>query len=84
MPKTDKLLRLIVKIGEEQRQIVAGIAAFYEPEKLIGQQVVVITNLKPVKLRGVESRGMILAAKSGDQLSVLTPLNEVATGASIS
>ena len=84
VPKTDKLLRLIVKIGEEQRQIVAGIAAFYEPEKLIGQQVVVITNLKPVKLRGVESRGMILAAKSGDQLSVLTPLNEVATGASIS
>lgn len=84
VPKTDKLLRLIVKIGEEQRQIVAGIAAFYEPEKLIGQQVVVVTNLKPVKLRGVESRGMILAAKSGDQLSVLTPLNEVATGASIS
>ncbi len=84
VPKTDKLLRLIVKIGEEQRQIVAGIAAFYEPEKLIGQQVVVVTNLKPVKLRGVESRGMILAAKAGDQLSVLTPLNEVATGAKIS
>lgn len=84
VPKTDKLLRLIVKIGEEQRQIVAGIAAFYEPEKLIGQQVVVVTNLKPVKLRGIESRGMILAAKSGDQLSVLTPLNDVATGAQIS
>lgn len=84
VPKTDKLLRLIVKIGEEQRQIVAGIAAFYEPEALIGKQVVVVTNLKPVKLRGIESRGMILAAKSGELLSVLTPLNEVATGAQIS
>lgn len=84
VPKTDKLLRLVVSLGEEKRQIVAGVAAWYEPEQLIGKQIVVVANLKPVKLRGIESHGMLLAAKSEGKLSVLTPLGEVATGASIS
>ncbi len=84
VPKTDKLMRVIVSLGDEQRQVVAGIAAYYEPEALVGKRVVMVANLKAVKLRGVESRGMLLAAKAGDQLSLVTPLNEVAVGAVIS
>ncbi|MBF2052510.1 MAG: methionine--tRNA ligase [Candidatus Sericytochromatia bacterium] len=84
VPKTDKLLRLEVSLGDETRQIVAGIAAYYEPEALVGKQIVIVANLKPAKLRGIMSHGMLLAAKSGDQLSVLGPINSVATGASIS
>ena len=59
---SDKLLKLQVVIGAEKRQIVAGIKANYTPEDLIGRQVVVVVNLKPAKLRGVESQGMLLAA----------------------
>jgi methionyl-tRNA synthetase len=63
----DKLLKLTVDIGTEVRQIVAGIATAYEPEKLIGLKVVVVVNLAPRKLRGVESNGMILAASIGPE-----------------
>ncbi len=62
IPKADKLLKLLVDIGTEVRQVCAGIAEYYEPEKLIGRKVVVVTNLAPRKLRGVESNGMIVAA----------------------
>ena len=58
----DRLLRLIVDLGQEKRQIVAGIAKSYEAEQLIGRRVIVVANLKPVRLRGVESQGMLLAA----------------------
>ena len=61
----DKLLKLTVDIGTEVRQICAGIAQFYEPEKLIGRKVAVVVNLAPRKLRGVESNGMIVAAAVG-------------------
>lgn len=61
----DKLLKLTVDIGTEVRQICAGIAQFYEPESLIGRKVVVVVNLAPRKLRGVESNGMIVAASVG-------------------
>ncbi len=61
----DKLLQLQVDIGDEVRQIVAGIALAYKPEDLVGRKVVVVTNLQPRKLRGVESNGMIVAASSG-------------------
>ena len=61
----DKLLKLTVDIGTEIRQICAGIAQFYEPEKLIGRKVAVVVNLAPRKLRGVESNGMIIAASVG-------------------
>ena len=63
----DKLLKLTVDIGTEVRQICAGIAQFYEPEKLIGRKVAVVTNLAPRKLRGVESNGMIVAASVGPE-----------------
>ena len=62
VPKSDKLLKLIVDIGYETRQVVSGIAKFYKPEDLIGKTVALVANLKPVKLMGIESRGMILAA----------------------
>jgi methionyl-tRNA synthetase len=63
----DKLLKLTVDIGSEVRQICAGIAQYYEPEKLIGRKVVVVVNLVPRKLRGVESNGMIVAATVGPE-----------------
>jgi len=62
----DKLLRLEVDIGTEVRQLVAGIALAYEPEALIGRKVVIVANLQPRKLRGLESNGMIVAASVGD------------------
>jgi methionyl-tRNA synthetase len=68
VPKADKLLLLSIDIGEEKpRQILAGIAQYYEPEKLIGRKVVVVANLKPRKLRGYESQGMVVAASVGDE-----------------
>ncbi len=68
VPKTDKLLRLTVNLGEETpRQVLAGIAEYYDPEKLIGRKVIVVANLAPRKLRGFESQGMILAAAIGPE-----------------
>jgi methionyl-tRNA synthetase len=66
--KSKKLLKLQVDLGGETRQIVAGIAEHYKPELLVGKQVVVVANLKPAKLMGVESRGMLLAANDGGKL----------------
>jgi methionyl-tRNA synthetase len=81
----DKLLRLEVDIGTEVRQVVAGIALAYEPEKLIGRKVVIVANLAPRKLRGLESNGMIVAASVGDQgLPVLASfLEDVPIGAKL-
>ena len=62
VPKSSRLLKLLVDVGSEQRTIVAGIAESYEPEALVGRTVVVVFNLKPAKLMGVESNGMVLAA----------------------
>src|ERR1700752_781024 len=68
IPKADKLLLLKVGLGEEQpRQILAGIAQYYEPEKLMGRKVVIVANLKPRKLRGYESQGMVVAASYGEE-----------------
>jgi methionyl-tRNA synthetase len=68
LPKSDKLLLMKVDIGEEQpRQLLAGIAQYYEPEKLIGRKVVIVANLKPRKLRGYESQGMVVAASIGEE-----------------
>jgi methionyl-tRNA synthetase len=63
----DKLLRLEVDLGTEKRQIVAGIAKAYDPEKLVGRKVVIVANLAPRKLRGLESQGMIVAASLGEE-----------------
>jgi methionyl-tRNA synthetase len=68
IPKADKLLLLTVDVGEEKpRTILAGIAQYYEPESLVGRKIVVVANLKPRKLRGYESQGMLLAASIGDE-----------------
>jgi methionyl-tRNA synthetase len=73
----DKLLRLVVDLGFEKRQIVAGIAKAYEPEKLIGRKVVIVANLQPRKLRGLDSNGMIVAASYGpDDLPILAGFHE--------
>ncbi len=79
----DKLLRLEVMIGDKRRQIVAGIALHYKPDDLIGKTVVVITNLKPAKLRGVESNGMLLAATRGEKLTLITVDREISSGATV-
>ena len=68
----DKLLKLQLDLGTEQRQVVSGIAKFYTPEQMVGRKVICVTNLKPVKLRGELSQGMILAASHGDQLTLAT------------
>lgn len=79
----DKLLRLQVDIGGEKRQIVAGIALSYEPAALIGKTVVVVANLKPAKIRGVESNGMLLAASVGKELRVVTVDGDLPSGAGV-
>ena len=76
-----KLLKLEVLMGEERRQIVAGIALYYEPEKLIGKTVVVVANLKPATIRGVESQGMLLAASKGESLRIITVDGDLSSGA---
>jgi methionyl-tRNA synthetase len=82
VPKADKLLRLEVDLGYEKRQILAGIAQYYEPEKLIGRKIVIVANLAPRKMRGLESNGMLLAASLPDGAPVLTGfLEEVPLGA---
>jgi len=68
IPKADKLLRFTIDVGEaEPRQILAGIAQYYEPEKLVGRKVIVVANLAPRKMRGLESQGMVLAAAVGEE-----------------
>ncbi len=79
----DKLLVSRIKVGDEVKQIVSGIAKFYPPEEFVGKSVAVVTNLKPVKLRGVLSEGMILAASDKKNLSLLTLDKEIADGTSI-
>ncbi|MDR0269688.1 methionine--tRNA ligase [Paenibacillus sp.] len=79
--KADKLLKLQLDLGFEQRQVVSGIAKFYAPEDLVGRKVICVTNLKPVKLRGELSQGMILAASQGDQLTLATVPDSMPNGA---
>ncbi len=79
----DKLLKLQIEIGSEKRQIVAGIAQHYAPEDLIGKTIVVVANLKPAKIRGVESNGMLLAATVGKALKLVTVDGEAPSGAKV-
>ncbi|MBN1418163.1 MAG: methionine--tRNA ligase subunit beta [Planctomycetes bacterium] len=83
-PNADKLYVLQIRIGEERRQIVAGIRPAYLPEELVGRKIVVVANLEPARLRGIESQGMLLAAVDGDTISILQPDKDVADGASVS
>lgn len=82
---TDKLVKLEIDLGTEKRQIVAGIAQFYAPDELIGKHIVVVANLEPARIRGVESRGMLLAGSTEDrkELSIITVDRPLAKGAKV-
>ena len=80
-PNADRLLVLRVDVGGEERQLVAGIRAHYAPATLVGRQVIVVANLEPAKLRGVESQGMVLAAADGERVVLLRPDDPVVPGA---
>jgi len=79
----DKLLKLQIDLGDEKRQIVAGIAKHYTPQELVGKKIVVVANLKPAKLRGIESQGMLLAASIGDELCIISPEKDIKEGARV-
>lgn len=83
IPKADKLLKIQLDLGYEKRQVVSGIAKHYTPEELIGRKVICVTNLKPVKLRGEISNGMILAASSGDELVLATVSEDIKVGSQV-
>jgi tRNA-binding protein len=82
-PNADKLLLLQIDVGDEQKQIVAGIRGHYEPEQLVGRQIVVVNNLQEAVLRGEESRGMLLAASDESGVVLLRPDRECKTGAGV-
>lgn len=79
----DKLLRLVLQVGEEKRQVVSGISKHYSPDEITGKYVVLVANLKPVKLKGIESQGMILAASEGDSLVLITTEKEITSGSRV-
>lgn len=81
---TSKLLKLQIDLGSEQRQIVAGVAEHYSPERITGMRIIVVCNLKPALLKGIESQGMLLAAKAADKLVLLTPDGDLPAGAKVS
>lgn len=80
----DKLILMKIDIGGEERQIVAGIGPWYNPDQVVGKTIVVVTNLKPATIRGHESQGMLLAAMQGSDLALLTLDKELPPGAGIS
>ncbi len=83
-PNADKLYVLKVDLGEsEDRTLVAGLKPYYEPDALTGKQLVVVANLEPAALRGVESRGMLLAAQEGDKVVVVSPEQPLAPGSKV-
>ncbi|MCK6484377.1 MAG: methionine--tRNA ligase subunit beta [Phycisphaerae bacterium] len=85
-PNADKLLVLKIDIGGEQRQIVAGIRAYYDPATLVGRNIVVVANLAPRTMRGQESQGMLLAASTPDRsrVVILAPIEEMPAGSPVS
>jgi methionyl-tRNA synthetase len=84
VPDTSKLLLLTLKVGEEKRSVVSGIAEFYKPEELVGKKVILVYNLAPRAIRGVESQGMVLAAPGKDgRLALLAPDKDISDGVQI-
>jgi methionyl-tRNA synthetase len=79
-PNADRLYLVEVDLGGEKRQLVAGIRQFYTPEELVGKQVVVVENMTPAVIRGVESKGMILAAQGKDRIVIVSPEKPVEAG----
>ena len=87
VPKTAKLIKLQLDLGTEERTIVSGIAEFYEPEALVGRRIVIVANLKPARIRGVESRGMLLAAGGrgpGEAFGLISLDNDIPPGTRVS
>src|SRR3989338_4585287 len=82
-PNADRLYVLDIKVGEEQKQIVAGIRLHYSISELVGKTIVIVNNLEPATIRGVQSNGMLLAASDGDRVVLLTPDREVPSGAQV-
>lgn len=80
---SDKLLKLQVDLGSEQRQVLSGIAKYYQPSNLAGKQIIVITNLKPRSMMGLESNGMVLAAGDGEVVALLAPDKDMSAGSNI-
>ncbi|OGN33905.1 MAG: methionine--tRNA ligase subunit beta [Candidatus Yanofskybacteria bacterium RIFCSPLOWO2_02_FULL_47_9b] len=80
---SQKLLKLQVDLGSEQRQILSGIAKYYSPADLVGRQIVIITNLEPRQMMGLESQGMVLAAGDGEVISLLVPDKDIPAGTPI-
>lgn len=80
IPGADRLWKLNVDVGAEKKEIVAGVKAFYTKEALMGRSIIVVNNLGPAVIRGVESRGMLLAAKDGVNLSLIAPDKELPAG----
>ncbi len=83
-PNADRLMVLKIDLGSEERQLVAGIKGHYAADDLIGRQIVVVANLEPAKLRGIESQGMLLAATDDDRIVILNPEKPVSPGAKVS
>jgi methionyl-tRNA synthetase len=83
VPKSKKLLKLTVSLGSEQRTVVAGIAEHYRPADLVGKKVVIVANLEPARLMGIESQGMVLAASTAEGLSILTLDRDLPPGAKV-
>ncbi len=82
-PNADKLILLTVDLGSEERQLVAGLKKYYNKDELLGKQIVVLCNLEPAVFRGEKSEGMLLAAESGDVISILQPDKKIENGAKI-
>ncbi len=80
----DRLYKLTVDIGEKQHTLVAGIKQQYAPGDLMNKKIVVVTNLEPATIKGIKSEGMLLAASSGDKISIITPDSEVPVGSKVS
>ncbi|MEZ5991713.1 MAG: methionine--tRNA ligase subunit beta [Planctomycetota bacterium] len=83
-PDADKLLVLTVEVGDEERTICAGIKQWWQPEQLVGKDIIIVANLAPRKLRGVMSQGMLLAVQDGDNVVPLTAMNPVQSGLQVS
>ena len=82
-PNADRLYVLKIKVGEEQKQVVAGIRLHYSASELLGKKIVVVNNLEPAMIRGVESQGMLLAANDGERLVLIAPEREITSGAQV-
>jgi len=81
---SDKLIKLSISLGDEVRTVVAGIAKFYTPEELVGKKIMIVANLKPRKIFGIESQGMILALSDGEKMSLIVPDRDIEEGAKAS